>query len=108
MSTHLQIFLSESYLKGLFDIMEKVTGQRYQVTYRPLSEARELERRAKETRDEKLKSATNHRLVQGTEGTLLPQPWDNSKFPEIEKIRDVEGVLGEAFHAEKCKSFYGL
>jgi hypothetical protein len=95
--------------KELFGIMEKVTDQPYQITYRPVSEARELERRAKETRDEKLESAASHRLVQGTEGTLLPQPWDNSKFPEIaQKIRDVEEVLREAFHSEEYKSFYGL
>jgi hypothetical protein len=88
--------------------MEKVTGHSYRVTYRPVSEARELERRAKEIGDEKLESAASHRLVQGTEGTLLPQPWDNYKFPEIAKIRDVEDVLKETFHSEKYKSFYGL
>ena len=95
--------------KELFGIIEKVTGQPYQVTYRSVSEARELERRAKEMGDEKLESAASHRLVQGTEGTLLPQPWDNYKFPETaKKIRGVEEVLREAFHAEKYKSFYGL
>jgi len=94
--------------KELFGIMEKVTGHPYRVTYRPVSEAQELQRRAKEMGDEKLESAASHRLVQGTEGTLLPQPWDNSKFPEISKIRGVEEVLKEAFHSEKYKSFYGL
>jgi hypothetical protein len=95
--------------KELFGIMEKVTGQPYQVTYRPVSEAKELERRAKETGDEEMETAASHRLVQGTEGTLLPQPWDNSKFSEVaKKARGVEEVLREAFHSEKYKSFYGL
>jgi len=95
--------------KELFSIMEKLTGQPYRVTYRPVSEARELERRAKETGDEELETAASHRLVQGTEGTLLPQPWDNPKFPEMaKKVRGVEEVLTEAFHSGKYKSFYGL
>lgn len=95
--------------KELFAIMEKVTGKPYQVTYRPVSEARELERRAKAENDEELETAASHRLVQGTEGTLLPQPWDNSEFPEVaQKILGVEEGLKLVWQDERFKKLYGL
>lgn len=95
--------------KKLFAIMAQITGKPYKVTYRPVSEARELEARAKAANDEELETAASHRLVQGTEGTLLPQPWDNSKFPEAaEKVRGVEEGLKAAWQDEKYRNAYGV
>lgn len=89
--------------------MERITGKPYKVTYRPVSEARELEAQAKAENDEELETAASHRLVQGTEGTLLPQPWDNSKFPDAaEKVRGVEEVLKSAWQNERYGKTYGV
>ena len=77
--------------------MERVTGKPYKASYRPVSEARELEARAKAENNVELETAASHRLVQGTEGTLLPQPWDNSKFPEqAVKVVGIEEGLKKA------------
>jgi len=89
--------------------MERVTGKPYKVIYRPVSEARELEARAKAANDEKLETAASHRLVQGTEGTLLPQPWDNSKFPEqAAKVVGIEEGLKQAWQNETYWKAYGI
>ena len=89
--------------------MERVTGKPYKVTYDPVSEARELEARAKAANDEQLETAASHRLVQGTEGTLLPQPWDNSKFhDQAAKVVGVEEGLKKAWRDDQYRKVYGL
>lgn len=95
--------------KELFAIMQHITGKPYEVTYRPVLEARELEQRAKAEHDEELETAASHRLIQGTEGTLLPQPLDNGKFPEAaEKVLGIEEGLRRAWKDEKFRKIYGL
>jgi len=93
--------------KQIFEILKRITGYEYEVTFHPVSEAWKLQAEAKEKHDDKLEMNASHRIVQGTEGTLLPEPYDNEKFPDV-KAEGVEEVLRAAFADEKQKAFLGL
>jgi hypothetical protein len=74
--------------------LEKVAGSKYQITYLPVKKAAEREKLAKETGDVDLELEASHQLVQGGEGTLLPLPHDNDRFPEIKLISLEESLKG--------------
>ncbi|KAF2093288.1 NAD(P)-binding protein [Rhizodiscina lignyota] len=93
--------------KEIFAILKRVTGYEYKVTYHDVSEAWALQKEAKEKNDEKLEMNSSHRIVQGTEGTLLPEPYDNDKFSDV-NVKGVEEVLRATFADEKQKAFLGL
>lgn len=101
-------FHSESLSwKEIFGILERITGHAYEVTYKPVEEALEMSRRADELQDDKLAMNASHRVVQGSNWTLLPEPHDNSRFPDVHP-RGVEEVLREGFTNPETKSWYGL
>ncbi len=93
--------------KEIFEILERITAHKYTVSYYPVSEAWELQKEAKEKLDGKLEMNASHRIVQGTEGTLLPAPYDNDKFPDIE-VKGVEEVLRVTFADSRWKAALGL
>lgn len=73
--------------REIFSILHSVTGHEYDVKYHPVSEAWQLQNEAKAKNDDKLEMQASHRIVQGTEGTLLPKPYDNNKFPNVKVTR---------------------
>jgi hypothetical protein len=93
--------------KEIFDMLERITGVKYKVTYQSVDEAWKLQTEAKENSDDKLEMSASHRIVQGTEGTLLPKPYDNEKFPDV-KVKGVEEALKHMFSDEKLRRFLGL
>jgi hypothetical protein len=93
--------------REIFDTLLHVTGYKYDVTYVPVEQALELEKRGKETGDIELELKASHQLVQGREGTLLPLPADNAKFPQV-KPNDLEKALKIVFSDPKKRSWLGL
>jgi hypothetical protein len=49
-----------------------------------------------ETRDVDAELAASHQVIQGTGRTLLPEPYDNGKFPEV-KVETLEETFGRMF-----------
>lgn len=82
--------------KEIFGILERVTGHKYQVKYLPVEEAREMAEEAQRLQDDMMAMRASHRVVQGSSGTLLPQPYDNAKFPDVQ-VQGAEEVLTNAF-----------
>jgi hypothetical protein len=91
----------------IFETLKDITGKEYQVTYLDVESAKEEELQAIADGDVDAELAASHKLIQGREGTLLPQPWDNDRFPTI-KPKSMEAVLRRAFASEKYRKFYGL
>jgi hypothetical protein len=91
----------------IFEALKDITGTEYQVTYLDVKSAKEEEQQAIADGDVDAELAASHKLVQGRSGTLLPQPWDNDRFPEI-KPESMESVLRRAFVSGKYRKFYGL
>jgi hypothetical protein len=77
------------------------------VTYHPVEEALEMSKRADELNDDKLAMNASHRVVQGTEGTLLPEPYDNDHFPDV-KPKGVEEVLTAGYNDPAQKGWFGI
>ncbi len=93
--------------KDIFAALERITGHAYNVIYKPVEEALEMSREADRLKDDKLAMGASHRVVQGSEGTLLPQPWDNKRYPGVE-CEGVEEVLKAAYSDPSRKEWYGL
>ncbi|OCL14880.1 NAD(P)-binding protein [Glonium stellatum] len=91
----------------IFSTLEKITGHPYDVTYVPVEQVLEKEARAKEIGDVDLELEASHQLIQGREGTLLPQPWDNGRFPNV-KPKGLEEALKQAFGNPGMREFLGL
>jgi len=91
----------------IFDILQRVTGRKYEVTYLHVEDALVEEAEAKARGDIDAELAASHKLIQGREGTLLPQPWNNDRFPHLHP-KGVEESLRSAFGAEKFRKFLGL
>ncbi|KIW15123.1 hypothetical protein PV08_07910 [Exophiala spinifera] len=91
----------------IFEILERVTGKKYEVTYLDVESAKEEEPQAKRAGDIDAELAASHKLIQGREGTLVPKPWDNDRFPHIHP-KGVEEVLREAFATERTRKWFGL
>ena len=91
----------------IFEILERVTGKRYEVTYLDVESAKDEEAEAKKAGNVDAELSASHKLIQGRERTLVPQPWDNERFPEIQ-ARGVEEVLKEAFQSERLSKVFGL
>ncbi|CZR62551.1 uncharacterized protein PAC_12448 [Phialocephala subalpina] len=56
------------------------------VTYKSVEEARANQKKAIETGDVDAELAVSHQVIQGTGSTLLPRPYDNEKFPEVQPL----------------------
>jgi hypothetical protein len=93
--------------REIFGTLKDTTGKEYQVTYLDVESANEEEQQAIANGDVDAELAASHKLIQGREGTLLPQPWDNDRFPAI-RPESVEVVLRKAFASEKYRKAYGL
>jgi hypothetical protein len=91
----------------IFDILQRVTGKSYQVTYLPLDNALAMEAKAKEEKDDQQEMNASHRVVQGSEGTLLPKPYSNNLFPDI-KPKGVEEVFKVASTDAANAEWYGF
>jgi len=76
----------------IISLLEKIQGAKYDVTYLPVEEAFEKEKRAKETGDVDLELQASHQLIQGTGRTKVPGPYDNKKWPGVE-LENLEQVL---------------
>jgi hypothetical protein len=76
-------------------MLERKTGSPYQVTYRPVEEALEMSREAERLNDDFEAMTASHRVAQGSDGTLLPKPYDNDRFPMVH-VHGVEEVLNGA------------
>jgi hypothetical protein len=93
--------------REIFDTLRRITGYSYDVTYLPVDQALELEKVGKETGDVELELKASHQLVQGREGTLLPLPADNTKFPQV-KPKGLEQALKAVFDDPDQRSWLGL
>ncbi|KAH8651242.1 hypothetical protein BX600DRAFT_387342 [Xylariales sp. PMI_506] len=78
--------------KDIFAMLERASGSKWQVTYRPVEDALADSREAEKRNDDFEAMRASHRVVQGSEGTLLPQPYDNDHFPNVH-VHGVEEVL---------------
>jgi len=87
--------------------LKEITGKEYEVTYLDVESAKEEEQQAVADGNVDAELAASHKLIQGREGTRLPEPWDNDRFPTI-KPESMEVVLRRAFTSEKYRKFYGL
>lgn len=91
----------------IFEILQRITGKAYEVTYLDVESAKEEEKQAKNRGDVDAELAASHKLIQGRQGTLVPQPWDNGRFPHIHP-KGVEETLRAAFASQRMRKVYGL
>lgn len=91
----------------LFRTLKKVTGKEYHVEYLDVETAQLEEQAAKQRGDVDAELSASHKLIQGRQGTLLPLPWDNERFPSI-KSSSLEDSLTAAFASPKLRRAYGL
>jgi hypothetical protein len=91
----------------LFDTLRTVTGREYQVEYLNVEDAQLEEHAAKQRGDVGAELAASHKLIQGRQGTLLPLPWDNDRFPGIAPS-SLQDSLMAAFASPKLRKAYGL
>jgi hypothetical protein len=92
----------------IFDILKNITGGAYEVKYLPVEDAVQEEMDAKARGDIEAELSASHKLIQGRQGTLLPEPWDNAKFPEVTSVTSVEEALRDAFATPYYRRAYGL
>jgi hypothetical protein len=94
--------------RELFAALERITGSKYNVTYFDVGEAKAKERRALELADVELELEASHQLIQGGGGTLLREPFDNARYPEVVP-RGFEESLRLAFDNKLMRRLaYGL
>ncbi|RFU24903.1 hypothetical protein B7463_g11433, partial [Scytalidium lignicola] len=91
----------------IFDLLEKITSRKYKVTYLDVESAKLEEAEAVRLGDVDMELSASHKLIQGREGTLLPQPWDNDRFPDL-KTETLEDAFTAAFQNEHYRKLYGL
>lgn len=91
----------------IFDILKRVTGREYQVAYLDVESAQLEEAEARRNGNVDMELSASHKLIQGREGTLLPQPWDNDRFPFL-KPEPLEETFAAAFENEHYIKLYGL
>lgn len=91
----------------IFETLERVTGRKYAVTYVDVEEAVKREAQAKATGDVELELEASHQLIQGREGTLLPEPYDNVKFPLVTPAA-LEEVFRGVLADPVMRKFWGL
>ena len=93
--------------KDIFNALEVITGRKYDVTYLDVESAAIEEADAKARGDVDQELAASHKLVQGRQGTLVPLPWDNSRFPSLHP-KAVEECLRNAFKSPAWRSAFGV
>jgi hypothetical protein len=77
------------------------------VTYLDVESAKQEEAEAIREGNVDKELAASHKLIQGREGTLLPQPWDNDRFPWVTP-KSLEETLRAAFESNHYRKLYGL
>ena len=93
--------------KEIFESLERITGYAYRVTYLDVESAAREEAEAKREGDVDKELDASHKLIQGREGTLLPQPWYNHLFPQI-KVDSFEEAATSAFQNDQWRKAYGI
>jgi len=68
----------------MFATLEKIQDVKWTVTWKSVEEARANQRKAIETGDIDTELAASHQVIQGTGSTLLPKPYDNDRYPEVQ------------------------
>ncbi|KAG0645843.1 hypothetical protein D0Z07_7941 [Hyphodiscus hymeniophilus] len=68
----------------IFSTLEKIQGVKWTISQKSVEQARENQRKAIETGNVDAELAASHQVIQGTGRTLLPGPYDNERFPEVE------------------------
>lgn len=91
----------------LFRTLKTVTGREYHVEYLDVETAQLEEQAAKQSGDVDAELSASHKLIQGRQGTLLPLPWDNERFPSV-KPSSLQDSLMAAFASPKLRIAYGL
>lgn len=91
----------------LFEMLRIVTGRDYVVEYLNVETAQLEEGAARERGDVDAELAASHKQIQGRQGTLLPMPWDNSRFPAV-NVLNLKDSLTAAFASPKLRNAYGL
>ena len=76
-------------------------------TYFDVEQAVAREAAAKAAGDVELELEASHQLIQGREGTLLPAPYDNERYPDI-KPAPVEVVFEQVWADPAKRRFWGL
>jgi hypothetical protein len=107
----------------IFETLGKVQGKEYDVNYKPVDEARAPQKKVEfdlvlrllyvlisaqaiETGDVDLELACSHQVIQGTGRTLVPLPYGNDKFPEIEPA-GLESTFRSMFQDEEMRVILG-
>lgn len=91
----------------LFRTLKTVTGKEYHVEYLDVEAAQLEEQAAKQSGDVDAELSASHKLVQGRQGTLLPLPWDNGKYPSVTPS-SLQDSLMAAFASTQLRKAYGL
>lgn len=91
----------------LFKTLETVTGREYQVEYLDVEAAQLEEQAAKQSGDVDAELSASHKLIQGRQGTLLPLPWDNERFPSVTPSNLLDSLTA-AFASPKLRKVYRL
>lgn len=92
---------------SLFETLKLITGRQYHVEYLDVETAQVEEAAAKARGDVDAELAASHKLIQGRQGTLLPEPWDNGRFSSITPT-SLQDTLTAAFQSPKFRKAYGL
>jgi hypothetical protein len=93
--------------REIFETLKHITGYKYKVDYLPVDQALALEKEGKETGDVELELKASHQLIQGREGTLLPLPADNKRFPQV-KTKELEDALRAVYSDPEKRVWLGL
>jgi len=91
----------------LFKTLEILTGREYHVEYLDVETAQLEEQAAKQSGDVDEELSASHKLIQGRQGTLLPLPWDNERFPSITPS-SLQDSLTAPFASPQLRKAYGL
>jgi hypothetical protein len=107
---------------AIFETLGKIQGKNYNVSYKPVDEARATQKKvdfnlvlflnllicaqAIETGDVDLELACSHQVIQGTGRTLVPLPYDNDKFPDIVPA-GLESTFKSMFQDEEMRTILG-
>jgi hypothetical protein len=91
----------------IFRELGQVRGVHYNVDYCDIDGALDEEAAGRREGEIEKDLAASHKLIQGREGTLLPQPWDNNRFPHIQP-KGVKEALRAALSDSFCRTRYGL
>jgi hypothetical protein len=68
-------------IKDATELLGRVEGVEYKIKYLPLSVARDLQEKYRQSGDTSNELYTSLKVVFGSPFAVVPKPWDNDKFP---------------------------